>query len=132
MAYANTCDAWTDLIGVTFGGTPLLGAVGCNLDKLVNYRIIKDGGENIPACLAKDLINSECRVRFMGASSFAADTATPADLVATFADSDGNTGTVTVGAVKPGGVSLPFDEDGTVIVEQTFHLQGALTYTISL
>ncbi|MEE8577194.1 MAG: hypothetical protein V3T31_08045 [candidate division Zixibacteria bacterium] len=133
MSYSVACDALARLTTVAHGASALTGPVGINLDKLVAWKVIKEGGNNFPACLALDMLSGEVRVRFMGGDSGINHTAAAANIVATFKTGDEDIGTITIGPFKAGDITSGWDDGAAaVIFEQVFSLQGNLVYTISM
>lgn len=129
MAYSTEANAGFRLT-TTSGLATVLGKIAALIEKVVDREPIQADGNNFPVSRPVDAIDARVTVESLDQSMATSETAAAANLTVNYSQAGGGTASVIVGALLASGVQHTMRRRmGGFAAQQTYELQGTLTYT---
>lgn len=132
-SWATSADSGFRLTGFTHGSAAILGRIRAFVQKLIERELINHDGDNTPTSRPVDVIDARAVLGFAALEQSIAHTAAAASLAIAFTAADAGACILTVGNMVACGVDNTMQRRmGGFAAEQTFELEGSLTYTPSV
>ena len=129
MAYINEANAGFRLT-TTSGLATVVGKVAALLEKIIQREGIQADGNNYPVSRPVDEKDARVTLESLDTTMAIAETASASNLTVNYSEAGGGVGAVVIGALLGSGVQHTMRRRmGGFVTQQTYELQGDLTYT---
>lgn len=130
MAYVNEADAGFRFTALTHGAAAILGRIRAAVNKIIGREVIQADGNNFPVSRPVDNIDARVVAGYLDFSGSIAESVASANLTLSLTEADGGSGSLVVGKMLGSSVDTTMARRmGGFLAEQTFELEGTLTYT---
>jgi hypothetical protein len=132
-SYASIGDSGARLTGVSFGATALTNPIGCRFSVEIEDDPRRPDGGLFPTQRPVMSVDARAVVRFLDGSAVQSYSASAANIVASFAEADGGSGSYTMGKFVPRSYDREAEPvPGGFPTQQEFRLMdSSLTDTVS-